>query len=157
MSNINNELYLSDDDYDNYYENENVPPDCLVLKIEEHSYINGIDMTLYILYDNKKKHYVIRGQRAVTQKHNSCHFSFNCNCEKKLMNFINFVVDPAVDRNIVLYNYDNLPYNSNDITYDFLKHYDHPNYELSAYGNITNDEIDLFTTLRMLKYVCNPY
>ena len=147
-------LYLSDDEDD---ENIFNVTDCLVLKIEEHCSHNNIDMTLYILYDHKKHNYIIRGKRIVTRKYNSQDFSFICNCSNSLMNFIDFVVDNVASRNIVLYNYDNLPYNSNDITYDFLKKNDDPNYEIAAYDNVSTDKINVLKLLHMLKTVYNTY
>lgn len=150
-------LYLSDNDDDENEESKDVITDCLVLKIEEHCLHNNIDMTLYILYDTKKHNYVIRGKRVVTKKYNSQDFSFTCNCSNNLMSFIDLVVNEFVNRNIVLYNYNNLPYHSNDITYDFLQKHDDPDYEIVAYDDVSSDEIDLLRLLNMLKTVYNTY
>ena len=131
--------------------------DCLVFKIEELDNKNVIDMTAYILYDMKLQLYVIRGQRIVTEKDNSCTYSFNCNSSSDLLEFLDYVIDPAYKINHILYNYDNLPKNSNDITYEFLKKYDHQDYELSGYNNQFYDRYKILLQLKMLRNVYNYY
>ena len=131
--------------------------DCLVFKIEEIDNGKNVDMTAYILYDKKTHSYVIRGQRIVTEKHKSCTYSFNCDNASDLLAFLDYVIDPVYKINHVLYNYDNLPKNSNDITYEFLKEYDHQDYELSGYNNQPYDRYKLLVQLKMLKNVYNNY
>ena len=51
---------------------ETAVPDCLVLKIEEYdSETYELDTTIFLLYDKKEHQYVIRGKRAVTERHDS--------------------------------------------------------------------------------------
>ena len=57
--------------------------------------------------------------------------------------------------NEVLYNYDNLPSESNDVTFEFLHDYDHSDYELSGYNNVKLSKKRLVNTLRMLRNVFN--
>lgn len=145
-----------------YSENDNtytVVKDCLVFKIEEIDNGKNVDMTVYILYDNKKQVYVIRGQRIVTEKDKSCTYSFNCDNDNvsDLLEFLDYVIDPVYKINHVLYNYDNLPKNSNDITYEFLKEYNHQDYELAGYNNQPYDRYKLLLKLKMLKNVYNYY
>jgi len=131
--------------------------DCLVLKIEEHTYdTNELDTTLYVLYDIKKEYFVIRGQRATTQM-DSCVFSFNCKHADELTDFISFVICSKNKWTYVLYNYDNLSYTSDNITYDFLKEHDSQIYEISAYENKKFNKKFLFKNLKMLKNVFNYY
>ena len=147
----------SETDYSENDHTYTVVKDCLVFKIEELDQNNTVDMTAYILYDKKTHVYVIRGQRIVTQKHKSCTYSFNCDCASDLLEFLDYVIDPVYKINHVLYNYDNLPKNSNDITYEFLKECDHQDYELAGYNNQSYDRYKLLLQLKMLKNVYNNY
>ena len=131
--------------------------DCLVFKIEELDQNNTVDMTAYILYDKKTHSYVIRGQSIVTEKHKSCTYSFNCDSASDLLDFLDYVIDPVYKINHVLYNYDNLSKNSNDIMYEFLKEFDHQDYELSGYNNQPYDRHKLLLQLKMLRNVYNYY
>ena len=54
-------------------------PDCLVFKFEEYDNVREeIDTTIYVFYDKKEHHYVVRGQRKWTPRHQSCTYSFKC-------------------------------------------------------------------------------
>ena len=134
---------------------ENAVPDCLVLKIEEYDYeTNELDSTIFVLYDKKDHHYVIRGQRRVTDRYDSCVYSFICNYYRDLAYFLGFVMCKQNLWTYVLYNYDNLPYDSNDITYDFLTDVS-PVYELSGYDKQIYSKSQLLNNLRMLRNVFN--
>ena len=125
---------------------ENAAPDCLVLKIEEYdSETYELDTTVFLLYDKKEHQYVIRGKRRETERYDSCDYSAD---------FLEFVICKANLWTYVLYNYDNLPYNSNDITYDFLTDVS-PVYELTGYNKQVYNRNRLLTNLRMLRNVFN--
>lgn len=130
-------------------------PDCLVLKIEEYdSETHELDTTVFLFYDYKEHNYVIRGKRAVTERHDSCDYSFVCLDERDLADFLEFIICKKNLWTYVLYNYDNLPYNSNDITYDFLTDVS-PVYELTGYNKQKYRRGKLLTILRILRNVFN--
>ena len=132
-------------------------PDCLVLKIEEHDIDDKeLDVTLYILYDQKEKHYVIRGQRF-HKTLDSCTFSFNCEYAFELAEFVSCIICRENTWSYTLYNYDNLPENSDDISYEFLKQCDSKVYELVGYDSQKYNNKQLLTYLRMLRNVFNYY
>ena len=136
---------------------DTVIPDTLVLKIVEHDVNLGKpDTTLYLLYDNAKRRYVIRGQRN-DSKVASCTYSFECELVNNLADFLEFLLDKTNRFSFILYNYDNLPNTSNEITFDFLKSYDSIEYELSGYDNEKLDRTQLLKILRMLRNVFNYY
>ena len=131
--------------------------DCLVLKIEEYcSDSNDLDNTLYILYDKMLHNFVIRGKRF-NKKMASCTFSFNCEFAEELADFISFVICKENLWTYVLYNYDNLPVLSDEITYEFLKRNDSKVYELGGYDKQEYDRDNLLKNLRMLRNVFNYY
>lgn len=130
-------------------------PDCLVLKIEEYDIdTKEIDTTLYILYDKKEHQFIVRGKRFST-KMESCTYSFTCEFAEELANFISFVICVENQWSYILYNYDNLPYTSDEITYDFLKIHDSKIYELSGYNRQKFERSELLKNLRMLRNVFN--
>jgi hypothetical protein len=133
-------------------------PDCLVLKIEEHDIgTNELDTTLYILYDKKYHNYVVRGRRRLTPNHSSCEYAFVCENVYDLLYFITFVISKNNLWTYVLYNYDNLPVESDEITFEFLYNYDHSDYELAAYDKMKYRRRNLINNLRMLRNVFNFY
>ena len=135
----------------------NTLPDCLVLKIEEYDIdTNELDASLFILYDKKEHHYVVRGQRS-THKVNACTFSYNCEFAHELFDFITFVVCEKNKWSYILYNYDNLPHESNEITYEFLKKDESNVYELAGYPQQKFNKKLLLKNLRMLRNVFNYY
>jgi hypothetical protein len=133
-------------------------PDCLVLKIEEvERNTKKVDTTLYILYDKKYHNYVIRGRHRLSPQSASCEYSFVVENISDLVNFITFVIDRKNLWTYVLYNYDNLPIESDDITFEFLYNYDHNDYELGAYDNENYCRKRLESNLKMLRNVFNFY
>ena len=132
-------------------------PDTLVLKIvERDTEINKDDTTLYILYDKRKHRFLIRGKRRETSIP-SYHYSFECEYAHELADFIEFLIDRENDVSYILYNYDNLPETSNEITYDFLEENDDRTYEISGYDNKKLQRRELLRNLRMLRNVFNYY
>jgi hypothetical protein len=133
-------------------------PDCLVFKLEEVEYnTNKIDTTLYILYDKVRHVYIVRGRRRWTPMSQSCSYSFECEFAKDLADFIEYVICKRNKVNETLYNYDNLPDDSNEITYEFLHDYDHSDFELSGYDNRKLRRGRLLKNLRMLRNIYNYY
>lgn len=132
--------------------------DCLVLKIEERETdVELLDTTIYVIYDKKERNYVVRGKRRVINDIDSCTYSFVCKDHRDLADFLSFVICKENLWTYVLYNYDNLSYDSNDITYEFLKEYESNVYELTGYNNLDYSRKGLCSILRMLRNVFNYY
>ena len=134
------------------------PSDCLVLKIEEYGVKDGeLDISLYILYDKLKERYVIRGKRKDYKSYKFQPFSFLCKNSKDLIQFIIFVISESSLYSYILYNYDNLPVSSSDITYDYLSENESYNCEISGYENQKFNKEQLLQNVRMLNNVFNYY
>ena len=132
--------------------------DCLVLKLEENDPIkNRVDSTIYVLYDRKEKTYVIRGQRECGTVRSGCTFSYTCKNENSLADYLQYVICHESTVNEILYNYDNLPDNSNDITFDFFQKHDHSDYEVGGYNDRKLSRVRLLKILRILRNVFNYY
>jgi len=145
--------------------------DCLVLKME--SYIDEIVLasSLFIIYDKKEHHYIIRGKNYDADPDFDLQpFSFTCKHKEELIDFIEKFVPKYPSAILyVLYNYDNLPYSSNEITYQFLRDnesydyeilrddesYDHEIYSYDDKNICSRKKIRKF--LRILKNVFNYY
>jgi hypothetical protein len=139
-------------------ENISNMPDCLVLKLEEVEIpTKDIDTTLYILYDKMRHLYVVRGRRRWTPTMRSCTYSFECEFAAELADFIEYVICKSNRLNESLLNYDNLSYESDEITYEFLHDYDHSDYEIAGYDNIKLRRSTILRNLRMLRNVYNYY
>lgn len=132
--------------------------DTLVLKIVEKCQKDGkIDTTMYILYDVVKKCYIVRGTRPNGSHNDPLYYSFKCKKTKHLSSFIHFVIDCNNPSSYILYNYDNLPATSDEITYEFLDTYDDTNYEIVGYDDVTVSHKLTKRILRIVKNVFNPY
>jgi hypothetical protein len=132
--------------------------DCLVLKIEEFDAdTHENDTNLYVLYDTNNSRYIIRGRRKWTPKTNACEYSFVCDDEDELAHFLQYVICKQNKINEILYNYDNLPTDSNDITFEFLNNYEHSDYEISGYNSKKFKKARILRNLKMLKNIYNVY
>jgi hypothetical protein len=132
--------------------------DCLVLMIEEYD-IDTVrtDNTVYVLYDQKDEQYVIRGKRQDTKNIKSCDFSFNCKNLKSLEYFISFIICKNNLWTLTLYNYVNLPYRSENITYDYLCENASSEIELSGYDKTNYSKENLKNLFKTIKNVFNNY
>jgi len=131
-------------------------PDTLVLKIVEYDEnTNKDDTTLYVLYDQSTRCYVIRGKRREVPNLDSCVYSFECKSVNDLADFIQFVIDRHNYVSYILYNYDNLPATSDEVTFDFLSSNDELSYEIAGYDREELKRHDLVRNLRMLKNIFN--
>ena len=123
--------------------------DCLVFKIVEMDVDTAeIDTTMYIIYDKTTRKYLIRGKRSDTSRFQSCTYSYECKFASDLADFIQYLICQDNTVNEILYNFDELPENSNDITFEYLNEYDlgsmynihthtHTHTQLSQYGTRT--------------------
>lgn len=132
-------------------------PDTLVFKIVEHDVdLDRPDTTMYILYDKETHRYVIRGKRNDVSRE-SCTYSFECEFANELVDFLEFCLDSTNTFSYILYNYDNLPETSNEITFEFLKQNDSDVYEIAGYDNQKFKRKKVLKCLRMLRNVFNYY
>ena len=132
------------------------PTDCLVLRIVDTDSIkNNKTANLFVLYDVKEREYVVRGSNDHAKAF--VPFSFNCRTRTELIDFIKFFLCEECKWSYELYNYDNLPAFSNDITYDFLHSNLDNRYNIVSYDNQEYSKRSLQKWLRMLEYVKNDY
>ncbi len=131
--------------------------DCLVLKIIEFDTdTEKKDTELYIIYDNKNGHFMIRGKRCDTRKITSVPYSFNCDTSANVYDFIDSILCSFNNISYTLYNYDNL---TDDNTFEFLHRCNDPAYEIVGYDNVTlsRNKKHIMRILRSLRNVYNHY
>jgi len=136
-------------------------PDSLVLKFEEYDYDKkDIDNCIYILYDIKEYKYIVRGQRNLSPKskpnNEPSTYSFMCESEEYLADFLQYTFCKFNCVNEFLYNYYNLPLDSNNITFELLQS-DQNICEISGYDNSSLKRARLIKSLRILRNVFNYY
>jgi hypothetical protein len=131
--------------------------DCLIFKIQE--FIdNELDTTLFIFYDKNEETYFIRGKRSDTPVLESFSYSFTCKYAKDVVNFISLVLCPKSKISYTIYCCDDLPCDSDDITYTYLDDIcNDRTYELSGFDNQKLNRKYLTKTINTLKYVFNYY
>lgn len=135
-------------------------PDTLVIKLEEYDIdTNELDNTIYLLYDSRTDTYIIRGKRTDAKTYKLCSYSFECDCDSKydLIDFLHLVIAHENDMSFTMYMYDNLPENSNDITFNFLKENDDKRYEIVGYDKLKPTKKKFLKYLRILRSVLNYY
>ena len=137
---------------------QNVAPDCLVLKLEEIEKASGLlDTSVFIFYDQKEEKYVIRGRRRNMPNNEACTYSYDCVSIHDMVEFLSYIISKKYRTNEILYNYDNLHDNSNEVTFEFLLEQENKDYEISGYDNNKPTEKRFYKLLRMLKKVGNKY
>jgi hypothetical protein len=136
----------------------NVNSDCLIVKIEE--IIDGdIDTTLFILYDTNEEYYIITGKRnSIKGKPEPVPYKFYCKYSSEIIDFISIIICKNSKLNYTLYNYDDLPNNSDEIDFNYLDFLnDDVSYELAGYDHQRFNKTVIKKYLRIIKNVFNYY
>jgi len=125
--------------------------DCLVLLIED----SVMYMNLFILYDDEKKSFFLCGKKITSTGVDWLPFSFHCESEKVVKSFTRLIMEDTV--NMCLYNFNDLPANCNDISFDTLYEMKSEECEISTYFEEEDYYEDITEYLEMLKNVKNDY
>ena len=112
---------------------------------------------MYIAYDKIWESYIIRGEKC-----NDCsranYYSFSSNNINSLIAFIQFNFDFTKKVNMTLLNYNDLPYDTDYISFDLLKNNSFLSSSIiSVHENINNKKRHLKKNLKILKNVMNIY
>jgi len=132
--------------------------DCLVLKIEETETTTGdIDNTIYVLYDTAERVYIIRGVRSATYKTVFDTYSFRCHSTKVLVDFLSLTIDGDNLVSYALYNCNDLPYSSDEITSELLDESCAKSAEVVGYDNMKLERKTLRKYVDIVGSMFNPY
>lgn len=135
-------------------ETENFPTDCLVLRIDEFerdSY--RLDTSMYIFYDVNEEVYVIRGKRPDSWET----YSFYCDTMHDLLDFVRTAICKGNLWTYTLYNCNNLPLDSDDITFGTMESSVTKENEVCGYDYQNYSKKTLKRMLRILRNVYNYY
>jgi hypothetical protein len=132
--------------------------DCLILKIQE-IFDSNIDTTLFILYDKNDEYYIVTGKRSnINGTNEPVPYKFYCKNATELIEFISIVICKNSTINYTLYNYHDLPINSDEIEFNYLANLDGDvTYELAGYDDKKYNKQEILKYLRILKNVFNYY
>jgi len=133
----------------------NNPTDCLVLRVVEKEKDNDIDTILFVIYDIKNEHYIIRGKRKDITNYIFVPYSFECDYAGDIADFIGVVMPGKLSYE--LYNYDNLPVDPNAITFEFLEDNTSVDYEVVAYDKVKFSYRKIMRFLKILENVYNSF
>ena len=132
--------------------------DCLVLKLEEiESDSRKTDTTIYIIFDKLLEKFVVRGKRRDITDNDAPTYSFDCYSKQTLIDFLMYVICEQNTINETIYNFDNMPKLSDEITYDFLSRHENKDYEISGYNNQILSKKRISSLLNILINVFNLY
>ena len=133
---------------------ETYSTDCLVLEIREFdSDLDRIDTRMFVLYDHNEDTFVFRGKRQNQWET----YSFYCDGLNDLADFIRTIVCKYNYCSFILYNYDNLPMSSDDITFEHLDNNIRVENEVTGFDNMKCKKKFLKRMLGILRNVYNYY
>jgi hypothetical protein len=133
--------------------------DHLVLRIDEVVEDRYSPDVMFIFYDPVIHMYVIRGKSGGSK---SIPYSFSCETKSDVMDFIRTIYPYADSRNktechISLINYSDLPFDSDDVSYNYLVAGHHRNNEIMGQDYSQMERVIINRFLRILRYVRNEY
>jgi hypothetical protein len=110
--------------------------DILVLKLEE---INNetyeLESSIFILYNHLQNKFVLKGKRKDVGNTKAYTYSFDCYSINALTEFIAYITLKTNRINEILYNYNGLINDLNNIEYHELYNLEHNDYEISRHNN----------------------
>jgi cell division protein FtsI/penicillin-binding protein 2 len=131
--------------------------DCLILKITEFSDMdNSVDTILYVFYDKVNHHFFIRGSQ-MSEQFETTPYCFRCEFANELEQFIRVIISEESKVMYELVNYVDLPLDSDDITFEYLKEYDLPTITITSIVSRYYSSRKVTSLLRMLRNVFNYY
>lgn len=131
----------------------------LTLCIEERESLNNyatIVNRLFISYDIENESYVVYGKGSNVGIDNE-QFFFRSDRSADLYKFVRFVIGKDSYSSYTLYNYNNMPFDLEEVDYYFMESNMDIRYELAAYDNMRLNKRDFRRNLHVLKNVYNFY
>ena len=119
---------------------------CLVVCFEENDsskdQLGGIDTRLFVTYDHTTKTYIVNGKRQDIfskkgrNKTNLKPFVFCAAESSDIVEFVLLTFGQDKSMNYILYNYNNLPEDACEMTYEFMESNIDRRYEIAAYDDV---------------------
>ena len=154
------EKYDDDDDDNNNEETE--LNSCLVICIDEYDDDGTIDTRVFVSYNDAEQMYIINGKRLDIAKNDkndkTCFFQpfmFCAESSNDVLDFLSLILDIKRTFSYTLFNYNNLSYDKNDITYSFMEENIDRRYEIAAYDHVTYSRKIFRQLVRVTKLMYN--
>lgn len=132
--------------------------DCLVLLVEGYDTELNISVNkTYVLYDSVNQQYLVRGfdvDKELSKKPFS--FTVDYDAYESIVDFTDFFSSGDLVK-ITLYNFDDLPLTSQEITYEYLVDYSTNEYEILGYYPTTYSKSTIRRMLTMIRNMYNHY
>jgi hypothetical protein len=150
-----------DDDDDNNNE-ETELNSCLVICIDEYDDDGTIDTRVFVSYNDAEQMYIINGKRLDIAKNDKNDktgffqpFMFCAESSNDVLDFLSLILDIKRTFSYTLFNYNNLSYDKNDITYSFMDENIDRRYEIAAYDHVTYSRKIFRQLVRVTKLMYN--
>ena len=152
-----------DDDDNNNEETE--LNSCLVICIDEYDDDGTIDTRVFVSYNEAEEMYIINGKRLDIAKNDKNNknvktvffqpFMFCAESSNDVLDFLSLILDIKRTFSYTLFNYNNLSYDKNDITYSFMEDNIDRRYEIAAYDHVTYSRKIFRQLVRVTKLMYN--
>jgi hypothetical protein len=130
----------------------------LTLCIEERDDVDYsiIINRLFISYDIEQESYVVYGKSERTGIDNEQYF-FRSDRSADMYKFVEFIIGKYAYSSYTLYNYNNMPFDLEDVDYYFMEANMDIRYEIAVYDEVILKKKNFRKNLHMLKNVYNFY
>jgi hypothetical protein len=132
---------------------------CLVICIDEYDDDGTIDTRVFVSYNEADKMYIINGKRIDIAKNIKTDFfqpfMFCAESSNDVLDFLSLILDIKRTFSYTLFNYNNLSYDKNDITYSFMEENIDRRYEIAAYDHVTYSRKIFRQLVRVTKLMYN--
>ena len=130
----------------------------LTLCIEERDDVDYsiIINRLFISYDIEQESYVVYGKSERTGIDNEQYF-FRSDRSADMYKFVKFIISDESYSSYTLYNYNNMPFDLEDVDYYFMEANMDIRYELAVYDEVRHKKKNFRKNLHMLKNMYNFY
>ena len=112
--------YFDDDYFEEQTEEDNTPPDCLVLEIYANNELVDERKRIFVWYDSFERRFFLRGKQDDTESISHHPFNFKSKRASHVADFLQLIFDKTSTLEVALYNFMDFPLSSNDITFEML-------------------------------------
>ena len=147
-----------------YLNEEREIDSCLVVCFEEHDNednFESIDTRLFVTYDHSTKTYIVNGKRIDVfskkgrNKTQLKPFVFCAQDSDDIVDFITLAFSRSNSLSYIMYNYNNLPEDACEMTYEFMESNMDRKYEIAAFDNVDVKRNHIKRLVRLTKNMYN--
>jgi hypothetical protein len=113
--------YFDDDYFEEQTEEDNTPPDCLVLEIYANNELVDERKRIFVWYDSIERRFFLRGKSDDNESISHHPFNFKSKRAYHVADFVQLIIDKKSILKVAMYNFMDLPFSSNDITFEMLE------------------------------------